>query len=107
MALRLKFAPSQPANKSAPFNYDAPSPDSPGSQPSETERDPAQPTSPPTAWLPAKDMKTYGSEPLDNGVGFARCPDCSKTVLKSAFGEHAGAFVRRVPSSVITRRRDL
>lgn len=87
MALRLRLPTSQPPNKTAPFDFDAPTtPDSPGSQP--TDEDSKAPVSPPTAWLPAKDMKTFGAEPLDDQVGFVRCPDCTKTILKSAFGEH-------------------
>ncbi|KZV92366.1 SCA7-domain-containing protein [Exidia glandulosa HHB12029] len=88
MALRLRLPNGQPAPSSAPFNFDAPSPDSPGSQPTDDEAH-KDPTSPPTSWLPAKDMKIYDSEPLNGDVGFVRCPDCSKTVLKSALTEHS------------------
>ena len=48
--------------------------------------------SPPTAWLPAKDMKIYGAEPLKDQPGFVRCPECSKTILKSAMTDHTGAL---------------
>ncbi|EJD43779.1 SCA7-domain-containing protein [Auricularia subglabra TFB-10046 SS5] len=81
MALRLKFPPSQPS--SAPFDFDAPSP---GSQ--TTDDGNANLPSPPTAWLPAKDMKIYGAEPLKDQPGFVRCPECSKTILKSAMTDH-------------------
>ncbi|EPQ56460.1 SCA7-domain-containing protein [Gloeophyllum trabeum ATCC 11539] len=76
MALKLKPAPSPPT-----FSWDSPSESS--------SSDVASPPSPPTAWLSARDMKVFGSEPLKPEVGVVKCKDCGKPVLQSSAAEHA------------------
>ncbi|KAI0046034.1 SCA7-domain-containing protein [Auriscalpium vulgare] len=47
--------------------------------------------SPPTQWLPARDMKIFGAEPLRStgDIGIVQCKDCGKPILRSAAAEHA------------------
>ena len=35
-------------------------------------------------------MKTFGAQPLVQGVGIVKCKDCLKPILRSAILEHAG-----------------
>ncbi|CCM02451.1 uncharacterized protein FIBRA_04550 [Fibroporia radiculosa] len=49
----------------------------------------AVPPSPPTVWLSARDMKTFGAEPLKQDIGIVKCKDCGKPILKSAIADHA------------------
>ncbi|THH33334.1 hypothetical protein EUX98_g848 [Antrodiella citrinella] len=44
---------------------------------------------PPTQWLTALDMKTFGAEPLKQNTGVVKCKDCGKPVLRSAMADHA------------------
>lgn len=48
---------------------------------------------PPTQWLSALDMKTFGDRPLAQEVGVSKCNGCGKPVLQSAMADHAGTFV--------------
>ncbi|KDQ61757.1 hypothetical protein JAAARDRAFT_150675 [Jaapia argillacea MUCL 33604] len=50
---------------------------------------PSSVPSPPTSWLSARDMKTFGSEPLKNEVGIVKCRECGKPILQSAAADHA------------------
>ncbi|KAH9916338.1 SCA7, zinc-binding domain-containing protein [Fomitopsis serialis] len=80
MALKLRptHSPEPP-----PFSWDTlsamPSP------PSDTDA----PASPPIPWLSAPDMKVFGAEPLKPEIGFVKCRDCAKPVLRSAVEAHA------------------
>ncbi|KAI9064070.1 SCA7-domain-containing protein [Trametes sanguinea] len=78
MTLKLRPTPSPPAS---PFSWDLParSPSSPIDTP----------PSPPTSWLSARDMKTFGAQPLEQEIGLVKCRDCYKPVLRSAILEHA------------------
>ncbi|KAI0091698.1 SCA7, zinc-binding domain-containing protein [Irpex rosettiformis] len=81
MTLKLKPSPSPPPE--SPFAWDK-LPSSP------TALDtPSDPSSPPTQWLSAKDMKIFGASPLSSTVGLVRCKDCEKPVMRSAMAEHA------------------
>ncbi|KAH9852192.1 SCA7-domain-containing protein [Lenzites betulinus] len=80
MTLKLKPSSSPPAS---PFSWDI-SPHTPVSRHSVEP-----PPSPPTAWLTARDMKTFGAEPLELQVGIVKCKDCLKPILRSAASEHA------------------
>ena len=80
MTLNLKPSPSPPAS---PFTWDL-------SPPSPPTHDLERPPSPPTSWLSARDMKTFGAEPLVQEVGIVKCKDCQKAVLRSSILEHAG-----------------
>ncbi|KAJ7050494.1 SCA7, zinc-binding domain-containing protein [Mycena amicta] len=79
MPLKLK-----PAERVSPFSWD----DLPGSSPSQ---DVAALPSPPTAWLPARDMKLYGAHPLTSTseIGLVKCTECDKPILRSFMAEHA------------------
>ncbi|KAK2463715.1 hypothetical protein APHAL10511_004466 [Amanita phalloides] len=46
--------------------------------------------SPPTAWLPAQDMKLYGSQPLTSvsDIGLVKCKECEKTILRTCMVDH-------------------
>ena len=68
MTLKLKPSPSPPAS---PFTWDL-------SPPSPPTHDLERPPSPPTSWLSARDMKTFGAEPLVQEVGIVKCKDCRK-----------------------------
>ncbi|KAH9935946.1 SCA7-domain-containing protein [Epithele typhae] len=84
MTLKLKPSPSPPAS---PFSWDL----APGTPPPpHTER----PPSPPTSWLSARDMKTFGAEPLVLEIGIVKCKDCLKPVLRSAIADHADNCVK-------------
>ncbi|EJF64263.1 SCA7-domain-containing protein [Dichomitus squalens LYAD-421 SS1] len=78
MPLKIKSSPSPPAS---PFTWEL----LPQTPPSDIER----PPSPPTSWLSARDMKTFGAQPLVQEVGVVKCKDCLKPVLRSAVLEHA------------------
>ncbi|ESK96421.1 histone acetylation-related protein [Moniliophthora roreri MCA 2997] len=81
LKLRLKGAAAQPA---APFDWENLSRLSP-----EPNHD-VSPLSPPTAWLPASDMKIFGAQPLSStsDIGVVRCKDCNKPILQSVVTEH-------------------
>ncbi|EMD39052.1 hypothetical protein CERSUDRAFT_151939 [Gelatoporia subvermispora B] len=81
MTLKLKPSQSPPAS---PFSWDnasaSPSP----------SKSAGIASSPPTSWLSARDMKMFGSSPLElSEIGLVKCKDCGKTVLRSAILEHA------------------
>ncbi|KZT27842.1 SCA7-domain-containing protein [Neolentinus lepideus HHB14362 ss-1] len=78
MALKLKPAPSSSA-----FSWDTAS--------EASYSDVASAPSPPTAWLSARDMKVFGSEPLKPEVGVVKCKECAKPVLQSSAADHAGS----------------
>ena len=86
MGLTLKASDSPSPQ---PFSFGGPSPsaDSQGDSPT-----PAAAGSPPAPFLTAKDMKLYGSVPLNQEIGIVRCADCDKPVLMSAIAEHDGEF---------------
>ena len=86
--MTLKLRPSPTPGPSSPFSWDK-APSSP--QASEVS---SAPPSPPTQWLSARDMKIFGVSPLRTTIGFVRCKDCDKAVLKSAMAEHAGKYHR-------------
>ncbi|KAF5351550.1 hypothetical protein D9758_007170 [Tetrapyrgos nigripes] len=48
------------------------------------------PQSPPTSWLPERDMKLFGATPLTStsDIGLVRCKDCEKPILRSVITEH-------------------
>ncbi|KAI0766945.1 SCA7, zinc-binding domain-containing protein [Trametes elegans] len=79
MTLKLKSSPSPPAS---PFSWDIPPP-SPA-----VNENPEHPPSPPTSWLSARDMKTFGAGPLEQEVGIVKCKDCLKPILRSAILDH-------------------
>ncbi|KAI8996583.1 SCA7, zinc-binding domain-containing protein [Trametes punicea] len=85
MTLKLKPSPSPPAS---PFSWEVPL----RSPPEEGLVD--NPPSPPTAWLSARDMKTFGAEPLEQEVGIVKCKECFKPILRSAISEHAENCVK-------------
>ncbi|KAI0820794.1 SCA7-domain-containing protein [Trametes gibbosa] len=98
MTLKLKPSSSPPAS---PFSWEV-SPQTPASRHS---LDP--PPSPPTAWLNARDMKTFGAEPLELQVGIVKCKDCLKPILRSAAQEHAGqSFLDRIKFSPLIAAPD-
>ncbi|KAH6916236.1 SCA7, zinc-binding domain-containing protein [Coprinopsis sp. MPI-PUGE-AT-0042] len=72
-----------PSNPPSPFKWDLPSPTI---SPKEIVSLPQ----PPTAWLSARDMKLFGSEPLTylSEIGVSKCKDCGKPVLRSCVAEH-------------------
>ncbi|KAF7294463.1 SCA7 domain-containing protein [Mycena kentingensis (nom. inval.)] len=80
--MHLKLRPSP--ERVSPFSWDN-LPESPLST------EPASLPSPPTTWLPARDMKVYGSQPLTStsDIGVVKCSECSKPILRSAMVEHA------------------
>ncbi|KAI0675745.1 SCA7, zinc-binding domain-containing protein [Trametes maxima] len=79
MTLKLKPSPSPPASA---FSWEA-LPRTPPPHDSE------QLASPPTAWLTARDMKTFGAEPLTQEIGIVKCRECFKPILRSAILDHA------------------
>ncbi|PIL24959.1 hypothetical protein GSI_12846 [Ganoderma sinense ZZ0214-1] len=78
MPLKIKSSPSPPAS---PFTWEL----LPQTPPSDLDR----PPSPPTSWLTAHDMKTFGAEPLVQEIGIVKCKDCLKPILRSAILDHA------------------
>ncbi|EIW58616.1 SCA7-domain-containing protein [Trametes versicolor FP-101664 SS1] len=80
MTLKLKPSSSPPAS---PFSWEV-SPQTPPAHSASNEL-----PSPPTAWLSARDMKTFGAEPLELDVGIIKCRDCMKPILRSAISEHS------------------
>ncbi|EIN05951.1 SCA7-domain-containing protein [Punctularia strigosozonata HHB-11173 SS5] len=79
-ALKLRGSPGP----SSPFSWDnVPSP------PPLSEAEASKLPSPPTSWLAAQDMKTFGAQPLRSEFGLVRCKECGKPVLRSAVTEHA------------------
>jgi SAGA-associated factor 73 len=80
MPLKLRDSPG-PAS---PFSWHNAAPSPP---PKESEV--GSLPEPPTSWLPAQDMKTFGAEPLRPEFGLVRCRECSKPVLQTAVSEHA------------------
>ncbi|KAH7106056.1 SCA7-domain-containing protein [Auriculariales sp. MPI-PUGE-AT-0066] len=84
--LRLKFTPSQPLDKTRPFDFGQEPPSSPDSSTSPDED--VQLPAPPTSWLPAKDQRVYGSDPLRSDVGYVKCRDCNKVVIRAIMAEH-------------------
>ncbi|KAK7466493.1 SAGA complex subunit Sgf73 [Stygiomarasmius scandens] len=46
--------------------------------------------SPPTSWLPERDMKLFGAQPLTStsDIGVVRCKDCERPILRSVVLEH-------------------
>ena len=89
MPLKIKSSPSPPAS---PFTWDL----LPHTPPSDLDR----PPSPPTSWLTARDMKTFGAEPLVHDIGIVKCKDCLKPVLRSAVLDHVGMCSPFSPPSV-------
>ncbi|KAF9268999.1 SCA7-domain-containing protein [Marasmius fiardii PR-910] len=81
LKLRLKGAVPQPPQ---PFDWDA------LSSPSPEHDTPSSSLNPPSAWLPARDMKLFGAQPLasTSGVGVVRCKECNKPIIRSAVTEH-------------------
>ncbi|KAF7309665.1 hypothetical protein MIND_00337600 [Mycena indigotica] len=99
MPLKLKPAEAP----LSPFSWEklpgaSPPPDSVASLPS-----------PPTAWLPARDMKLYGAHPLTStsDIGLVKCTDCDKPILRSFMAEHAVtcATVRSSPKKSATKSK--
>lgn len=91
MAVQFSLKPrpiSPPVN---PFSWDDLS-TSPSDDPTPA---PANAGTPPISYLPAKDMKTFGLNPLrpEYGTGVVRCKHCKKPVLRSAFSEHMREFI--------------
>jgi len=84
--LRLKFTPQPAADKTRPFNFAQDVPTSPTQQ----GEDELQLPAPPTSWLPAKDQRVFGSEPLRENGGYVKCKDCAKVVMKSTLLDHMG-----------------
>ncbi|KAF8631870.1 hypothetical protein AX15_002140 [Amanita polypyramis BW_CC] len=84
MVLKLKPYSNPPS----PFSWRALSPAS-------TSSDNAALHSPPTAWLPAQDMKLYGAQPLTSAsdIGLVKCKDCEKTILRTCMIDHADKCV--------------
>jgi len=80
--MTLKLRPY--SNPPSPFSWRAISPASISS-------DNASLQSPPTAWLPAQDMKLYGAQPLTSvsDIGLVKCKDCEKTILRTCMTDHA------------------
>ncbi|KAH8104130.1 SCA7-domain-containing protein [Cristinia sonorae] len=79
MPVKLKPSPSASPQ---PFSWDnVPSPSPPPNRTTEIM--------PPTQWLSALDMKTFGAEPLKYEIGIMKCKECGKPVLQSAVSEHA------------------
>ncbi|KIL69497.1 hypothetical protein M378DRAFT_789303 [Amanita muscaria Koide BX008] len=80
--MTLKLKPY--SNPPSPFSWRALSPNSVSSS------DNGSLPSPPTAWLPAQDMKLYGPQslPSGSGIGLVSCRDCGKTVLRTYMIEH-------------------
>ncbi|KAF8636436.1 hypothetical protein AX17_003618 [Amanita inopinata Kibby_2008] len=80
--MTLKLKPY--SSPSSPFSWGALSPSA------SSNNTPSSP-SPPTAWLPAQDMKLYGAQPLISvsDIGLVRCKDCDKTVLRTCIADHA------------------
>ncbi|TFK51738.1 SCA7-domain-containing protein [Heliocybe sulcata] len=76
MALKLKPTPSPPV-----FSWESASESS--------SSDVVSAASPPTAWLSAREMKVFGSEPLRPEVGLAKCKECGKPILQSSAADHA------------------
>nr|GAT42975.1 predicted protein [Mycena chlorophos] len=66
----------------SPFSWD--------NLPSSPSSDVPSLPSPPTAWLPARDMKLYGAHPLTSTseIGLVKCKDCDKPILRSFMAEH-------------------
>ncbi|GJE90971.1 SCA7 domain-containing protein [Phanerochaete sordida] len=88
--MTLKLRASSSPEPASPFDWDK-VPDSPQPPP---DSDPATPSSPPTQWLSARDMKVFGASPLKSTVGIVKCKDCEKPVLRSAMAEHAEACLK-------------
>ncbi|KAF9556664.1 SCA7-domain-containing protein [Agrocybe pediades] len=76
MTIKLKPSPAP----TSPFTWDIPSPSSSSEVP----------PSPPTTWLPARDMKVFGALPLTSTteIGLVKCKDCGKPILRSFILEH-------------------
>lgn len=85
--MTLKLRASSSPDPISPFSWD----NVPSSPPRPTP--PAEPSSPPTQWLRARDMKVFGASPLRDTVGIVKCKDCDKAVLRSAMIEHAGRWI--------------
>ncbi|KAG2011640.1 hypothetical protein CC2G_011733 [Coprinopsis cinerea AmutBmut pab1-1] len=79
MVLKLK----PPSHPPSPFKWDIPSP-------TISLKEIASLQPPPTAWLSARDMKVYGSQPMTyiSEVGVSKCKECDKPVLASCIAEH-------------------
>ncbi|EIW82061.1 SCA7-domain-containing protein [Coniophora puteana RWD-64-598 SS2] len=84
MTFKLRQLTSSPV----PFSWDSLTP--PPSPKAASGPEVASLPSPPTSWLSAIDMKTYGPEPLKSRIGIVKCLECGKPVLRSAISEHAG-----------------
>ncbi|KAF8638931.1 hypothetical protein AX16_010406 [Volvariella volvacea WC 439] len=83
MTLKLKPITKSPS----PFSWDA-------FAPSPLLSEPLTLPSPPTSWLPAREMKLFGARPLTSAadIGIARCKDCDKPFLRSFVSEHVGWY---------------
>ncbi|KAH9479590.1 SAGA-associated factor 73 [Psilocybe cubensis] len=79
--MTLKLKPS--SAPSTPFSWDIPSPSA--------SSEAGVPLSPPTSWLPARDMKIFGARPLTStsDIGLVKCGDCGKPILRSFILEHS------------------
>ncbi|KAJ8094345.1 SAGA complex subunit Sgf73 [Marasmius tenuissimus] len=84
LKLKLKGGAPQPPQ---PFDWDYLSGSSPEPSHDTTSYNP------PTSWLPARDMKLYGAQPLasTSDIGVVRCKDCDKPILRSVILEHAAS----------------